>query len=423
MQLVGSIPPRDLDLNTLQQQGVRLAGHLVGVARSARRVRRRPARLGVERVGAASSTRVLERVDPIGRRDARAGGSRARRRARPRDARGRSTCAPSTSRASCGRPATGVRTRGCTLPCSTRAATSASARASPRFPGSTRSACGSSAARKSHFIDGVADDALLLARYIATRHRVPRRRERKRLMANARLQHRFRSRTTTRSSSAPVPRAPRPRCCSAAPASACCSSTGRSTAPTRCRRTRCMRGGVMQLQRWGLLDEIRAAGTPAIRRTHFHYGDDVVQIAIGEQHGVDALLRTAPDGARPDARRRRVGRGRRGCRTACASPDCGERRDGCVSGITADVGGSRVGCRRADRHRRRRYGLDDRQAGRRDELVQRTDAGAYIYGYFPGLDAGSLRLVLPGPAAMAGVIPTNDGVADGVRGHASRNGS
>ena len=32
-----------------------------------------------------------------------------------------------------------------------------------------------------------------------------------------------------------------------------------------------MRGGVLQLHRWGLLDRIVAAGTPAVRRTTFTY--------------------------------------------------------------------------------------------------------------------------------------------------------
>ena len=34
-----------------------------------------------------------------------------------------------------------------------------------------------------------------------------------------------------------------------------------------------MRAGTLQLQRWGLLDRVVAAGTPAVRRTVFHYGD------------------------------------------------------------------------------------------------------------------------------------------------------
>lgn len=50
-----------------------------------------------------------------------------------------------------------------------------------------------------------------------------------------------------------------------------------------------MRGAVLQLKRWGLLDELAASGTPAVRRTAFHYGDQVVDIAIKESHGVDAL--------------------------------------------------------------------------------------------------------------------------------------
>lgn len=50
-----------------------------------------------------------------------------------------------------------------------------------------------------------------------------------------------------------------------------------------------MRGGVLQLHRWGLLDAIRSAGTPPIRSTAFHYADETIEVAIKEQHGVDAL--------------------------------------------------------------------------------------------------------------------------------------
>jgi 2-polyprenyl-6-methoxyphenol hydroxylase-like FAD-dependent oxidoreductase len=34
-----------------------------------------------------------------------------------------------------------------------------------------------------------------------------------------------------------------------------------------------MRAGALQLRRWGLLDEVVAAGAPAVRRTTFHYSD------------------------------------------------------------------------------------------------------------------------------------------------------
>jgi len=50
-----------------------------------------------------------------------------------------------------------------------------------------------------------------------------------------------------------------------------------------------MRAGVLQLSRWGLLDAVGAAGTPAIRRTTFHYGNRTLDIAIKPRDGIDAL--------------------------------------------------------------------------------------------------------------------------------------
>jgi 2-polyprenyl-6-methoxyphenol hydroxylase-like FAD-dependent oxidoreductase len=65
-----------------------------------------------------------------------------------------------------------------------------------------------------------------------------------------------------------------------------------------------MRGAVLQLHRWGLLDAIRSSGTPAIRETTFHYGDEVIGIPIKERDGVDALYaprRTVLDSVLVDA--------------------------------------------------------------------------------------------------------------------------
>src|SRR5262245_62758108 len=50
-----------------------------------------------------------------------------------------------------------------------------------------------------------------------------------------------------------------------------------------------MRGGVVQLHRWGLLDRIVDAGTPAIRRTTFRYATDEIVIPIKAAHGIDTL--------------------------------------------------------------------------------------------------------------------------------------
>ena len=50
-----------------------------------------------------------------------------------------------------------------------------------------------------------------------------------------------------------------------------------------------MRAGVLQLGRWGLLDRIVTAGTPAVRHVVFHYGDDDIAVALQPTADVDAL--------------------------------------------------------------------------------------------------------------------------------------
>lgn len=65
-----------------------------------------------------------------------------------------------------------------------------------------------------------------------------------------------------------------------------------------------MRGGVVQLHRWGVLERIVAAGTPPIRSADFHYGDRVVSVPIKARNGIDALYaprRTLLDGTLADA--------------------------------------------------------------------------------------------------------------------------
>ena len=65
-----------------------------------------------------------------------------------------------------------------------------------------------------------------------------------------------------------------------------------------------MRGAVLQLCRWGLLDAVRARGTPPIATTTFHYGDEAIRIEIKPGDGVDALYaprRTVLDAILVDA--------------------------------------------------------------------------------------------------------------------------
>jgi flavin-dependent dehydrogenase len=50
-----------------------------------------------------------------------------------------------------------------------------------------------------------------------------------------------------------------------------------------------MRGAVLQLDRWGLMPEIVAAGTPPIRSTTFSYEKSDITVAIEPRYGIDAL--------------------------------------------------------------------------------------------------------------------------------------
>jgi flavin-dependent dehydrogenase len=67
-----------------------------------------------------------------------------------------------------------------------------------------------------------------------------------------------------------------------------------------------MRGGVLQLHRWGVLEELRAAGTPTIQSTSFHYAGEAVHIQIKPRDGIDGLYaprRTVIDRLLVDAAR------------------------------------------------------------------------------------------------------------------------
>ena len=65
-----------------------------------------------------------------------------------------------------------------------------------------------------------------------------------------------------------------------------------------------MRAGVLELYRWGLVDRLRAAGTPPITSTSFIYGAETITVPIKSRNGVDALFaprRTLIDALLADA--------------------------------------------------------------------------------------------------------------------------
>src|SRR5512132_143237 len=65
-----------------------------------------------------------------------------------------------------------------------------------------------------------------------------------------------------------------------------------------------MRGGVLQLRRWGVLDRVVATGAPPVRRVTFHYGRETTPVSLKPYAGVEALYaprRTVLDAVLADA--------------------------------------------------------------------------------------------------------------------------
>src|SRR5512132_4122456 len=65
-----------------------------------------------------------------------------------------------------------------------------------------------------------------------------------------------------------------------------------------------MRGGVLQLRRWGVLDRLAVTGVPPVRRVTFHYGAESMPVSLKPYAGVDALYaprRTVLDAMLVDA--------------------------------------------------------------------------------------------------------------------------
>jgi 2-polyprenyl-6-methoxyphenol hydroxylase-like FAD-dependent oxidoreductase len=171
-----------------------------------------------------------------------------------------------------------------------------------------------------------------------------------------------------------------------------------------------MRPGVLQLQRWGLLDQVKAAGTPPAHYTTFTYADTSVPIRIEPRNGVDALYaprRTVIDPilqhAAGDAGAEfRIGHRVRGLiRTA----------SGRVAGVTGvDVHGQPFAIKS-----RFVVGAD----GIHSTIARLVNApiehqgqfgSAITYGYWTGVEIEGYEWVFR-PNASAGIAPTNDNQA------------
>jgi flavin-dependent dehydrogenase len=169
-----------------------------------------------------------------------------------------------------------------------------------------------------------------------------------------------------------------------------------------------MRGGVIQLSRWGLVDDLKAAGTPPITRTVIRYGgvEEVVEVKpLPHCEALYAPRRTVLDPLMVDAARRAGAEVRHGLR---------------VTRLLRDDTGRVVGAEvrdRAGRHRQLRARVTVGADGIRSSVAQEVGAGssrqgahasALIGGYVSGLEVDGYQW-LYAPGASAGLIPTNDG--------------
>ena len=169
-----------------------------------------------------------------------------------------------------------------------------------------------------------------------------------------------------------------------------------------------MRSAVIQLTRWGLIPKIAAAGTPAIRSTTFHYGNEAIRVDIKPDHGVDFLLaprRTVLDPLLVYAAREAGAAVRHGVALSALQ----FASNGRVIGASLRDGSGACRTVRSDIV----IGADGRQSTvaqlvNSRAFVEGFNASGLVFGYFADLDRDGLHWHFAKNAA-AGVIPTNAG--------------
>jgi flavin-dependent dehydrogenase len=170
-----------------------------------------------------------------------------------------------------------------------------------------------------------------------------------------------------------------------------------------------MRGGVLQLDRWGILSSIEKMVTPPIRSTSFHYADESIDLKIKPRNGVSALYaprRKYLDRFLVDAAREAGAQVEHGVRMT----DLMRADDGRVVGVVLkDSGGDfvRLGSEIV-------IGADGvrspvaRLVGARSYRVAKRSS-AVVYGFFEGVDQSGFHWHFR-PGVGAGLMPTNDGL-------------
>jgi flavin-dependent dehydrogenase len=170
------------------------------------------------------------------------------------------------------------------------------------------------------------------------------------------------------------------------------------------------RSGVVQLHRWGLLNEVLDSGTPAIRQVTFNAAGQSTTRTIKDKAGVAFLV--APRRCVLDT-----------LLAAAAEHAGAEVRTGItVTGLQRDGRGRVVGVDGRDRAGARiqfgaRYvigadGLRSRVAGLVDASINETGraGGAAQYAYYAGIPWSGIEFFVA-ERSFAGVFPTHDGQA------------
>jgi 2-polyprenyl-6-methoxyphenol hydroxylase-like FAD-dependent oxidoreductase len=170
-----------------------------------------------------------------------------------------------------------------------------------------------------------------------------------------------------------------------------------------------MRGAVVQLRRWGVLEALERAGTPVVRSTSFHYADREVRVQIKARDGVPGLLaprRVVLDRLLVDAARAAGAEVVYGLRVADLVRSTGGR----VAGVAVEDGNGRL-LRVAAEVVVGADGLHStvaRLAGAEPYETARHASGV-VYGYFSGLENDGYHWHFR-PGTSIGRIPTNDGL-------------
>lgn len=169
-----------------------------------------------------------------------------------------------------------------------------------------------------------------------------------------------------------------------------------------------MRAGVMQLSRWGVLDDVIAAGTPAVGEAVFHYTEtEPVRVAIRVTPRVPALY--APRRYLLD----------RILVDAAAEAGAEVRHESTVTGLLGDADGRVAGVRTRDRSGQTsalRASITVGADGPQSAVAKFVDAplrrqgaaaSAVLYRYFSNLPTTGYEWAY-GSHAAAGFIPTNE---------------